>query len=254
ARYAADPAKPGDNRTFTWDEELPETGIIVMPEVEFPDRIAGHLYVAPEEPPKPQTVEQQQKAAAKPQKSPRTRFKVLQELHRHLPKVQRALANVPTYMILDDHDVTDDYFLNPMWRDRVLTTQLGQAILHNAMCAYALFQDWGNDPISYQSGPQAELLTLVPQLFPEGAATGPDHQVAEKLAHLFGHDLRNTPTADGRYDSVTPPILWHFAIDGPKHRVIAFDNRTRRSYGSRNGPPGNVSIDAQIDQIPLPPL
>src|SRR5262249_44849724 len=38
ARYAADPAKPGDNRTFTWDEELPETGIIVMPEVEFPDR------------------------------------------------------------------------------------------------------------------------------------------------------------------------------------------------------------------------
>src|SRR5262249_53589428 len=31
-------------------------------------------------------------------------------------------------------------------------------------------------------------------------------------------------------------------------------NRTRRSYGSRNGPPGNVSIDAQVDQIPLPPL
>jgi hypothetical protein len=254
ARYAADPAKPGDNRTFTWDEELPETGIIVMPEVVFPDRIAGHFYVAPTEAPEPPTVEQQEKAAAKRRKSLRKGFKILQEFRRTLPKVQRALANVPSYMMLDDHDVTDDYFLNPMWRDRVLTTQLGQAILHNAMVAYALFQDWGNDPLSYQSGPQAELLTLVPQLFPEGAATGPDHQVAEKLAHLFGHDLRNTPTADGRYDSVTPPILWHFTIDGPKHRVIAFDNRTRRSYGSRNGPPGNVSIDAQVDQILLPPL
>ena len=43
-------------------------------------------------------------------------------------------------------------------------------------------------------------------------------------------------------------------VDGPKHRVIAFDNRTRRSYGSRLGPPGNVSFDAMLDQLPLPPL
>lgn len=94
----------------------------------------------------------------------------------------------------------------------------------------------------------------MPQLFPVGAEKGPDLPVVKQIAHLFGHDLRNTPTADGRYDSVTPPIQWHFLIDGPKHRVIAFDNRTRRSYGSRNGPPGNVSIDAQVDQIPLPPM
>ena len=252
ARYAADPTTPGDNRAFAWDEELPEDGVIVMPDVVFPDRIAGHLYVAPRDPSR----RPMSRSRRRPPSGRRisASFKILQEFHKSLPKVQRALANVPTYMILDDHDVTDDYFLNPMWRDRVLTTQLGQAILRNAMLAYALFQDWGNDPLSYQAGPQAELLSLVPQLFPEGATTGPDHQVAEKLAHLFGHDLRNTPTADGRYDSVTPPILWHFTIDGPKHRVIAFDNRTRRSYGSRNGPPGNVSIDAQVDQIPLPPL
>ena len=43
-------------------------------------------------------------------------------------------------------------------------------------------------------------------------------------------------------------------VDGPKHRVIVFDNRTRRSYGSRLGPPGNVSVDAMLDQLPLPPL
>jgi hypothetical protein len=269
ARYAADPAKPWDNRTFSWDEEFKwdeehpsKNGIIVMPDVVFPDRIAGHLYVAPEKPSKPPVTDaekqkaaaEQQKAAVKRQKGLHKGFKILQEFRRSLPKVQRALANVPTYMMLDDHDVTDDYFLNPMWRDRVLTTKLGQAILGNAMVTYALFQDWGNDPLKYQAGPQAALLSQVPKLFPEGATTGPDQQAFQQLAHLFGHDLRNTPTADGRYDSVKPPILWHFTIDGPKHRVIAFDNRTRRSYGSRNGPPGNVSIDAQVDQIPLPPL
>lgn len=29
-----------------------------------------------------------------------------------LGKVRRALANVPTYMIFDDHEITDDWFLD----------------------------------------------------------------------------------------------------------------------------------------------
>src|SRR5262249_52535632 len=110
ARYAADPAKPGDNRAITWDEELPKDGLIVMPDVVYPDRIAGHLYVALTD----EEQEKQQKAAADRQKNLRTGFKIIQDFRRTLPKVQRALANVSTYMILDDHDVTDDYFLNPM--------------------------------------------------------------------------------------------------------------------------------------------
>lgn len=252
ATFAADPVHPENKRPFAWPEELPATGLIVMPDVVYPDRIAGHLYV--DSKPKQLTAEELAAATEERQHSLRFNFQILREFHRTLPKAQRALANVPTYMILDDHDVTDDYFLNPMWRDRVLTTQLGQAILRNAMITYALFQDWGNDPLKYGSGPRAQLLSLIPRLFPDGAPKGPDQGVADEIARLFGHDLRNAPTADGRYDSVTPPILWHFTIDGPKHRVIAFDNRTRRSYGSRNGPPGNVSIDAQVAQIPLPPL
>ena len=61
-------------------------------------------------------------------------------------------------------------------------------------------------------------------------------------------------TADSKFASANPPLKWHFMVDGPKHRVVAFDNRTRRSYVTRAGPPGNVSIDAMVDQIPLPPL
>jgi hypothetical protein len=270
ARFAADPDKPGDNRVFFWDEVLPDKGVIVMPPVVFPDRIAGHLYVAPtwqsetdqvkrEKKRKKAEEERQEKEALRPSDL-RTFFAIMADFRKSLPKVQRVLANVPTYMMLDDHDVTDDYFLNPIWRDRVLTSALGQAILRNAMVAYALFQDWGNDPLGYRSipavpdGPKAQLLKLVPKLFPANASKGPDQPTAEALAHLFGHDLRNQPNPLGRYDSVTPPILWHYTIDGPKHRVIAFDNRTRRSYGGREGPPGNVSADAMVDQIPLPPL
>ena len=34
----------------------------------------------------------------------------------NLPFVRRALANVATYMIFDDHEVTDDWFLNAQGR------------------------------------------------------------------------------------------------------------------------------------------
>lgn len=142
ATYAANADSPGDHRAIAWDEELPDGGLIVMPDVGYPDRVAGHLYVAPGDESHAEKKLRKDKTPEKVQQSLRDGFKILQEFRRTLPKVQRALANVPTYMMLDDHDVTDDYFLNPMWRDRVLTSEMGQAILHNAMVAYALFQDW----------------------------------------------------------------------------------------------------------------
>ena len=168
ARFAPNPDKPGDNRAFFWDEVLPDEGVIVMPPVVFPDRIAGHLYVAPswqaetdpakrEKKRKKADEERQEKEKQRPSDL-RTFFAIIADFRKSLPKVQRALANVPTYMMLDDHDVTDDYFLNPIWRDRVLTSALGQAILRNAMVAYALFQDWGNDPLRYRTALRAQLL------------------------------------------------------------------------------------------------
>jgi hypothetical protein len=66
-----------------------------------------------------------------------------------LPKVRRVLANVPVYMIMDDHEVTDDWYITRDWRDKVLTAPLGVNILRNALTAYALFQDWGNEPATY---------------------------------------------------------------------------------------------------------
>jgi len=257
AKFAPDATAPAQAQPFRWDQELPpyvdgspDEGAIVLPPISFPERVAGHLYVVPRKKPDPPKTEFEK------QKSLREDFAILQEFHRGLPNVQRALANVPTYMILDDHDVTDDYFLNPVWRTRVLGRKLGQAIIGNAMIAYALFQDWGNDPVAYESGPKAQLLTLAQQLFPPvlNLKKGPDQQVFQQIAALLGHNQPLTETPDSKFASANPALKWHFTIDGPKHRAIAFDNRTRRSYPSQAGPPGNVSVDAMVDQIPLPPL
>jgi hypothetical protein len=278
ARFAADGGDPANRvppsalRTFRWDEELPPyvtgartEGAIVMPAIEFPERIPGHLYI----PPTAEELEEAAKREQEPEEKKKTRavdeafakqkglrrsFEILQEFVRNLPKVQRALANVPTYMIFDDHDFTDDVFLNPVWRDRVLTKKLGQAFMGNAMIAYALFQDWGNVPVDYESGPKAQLLSLVRQLFPVGAIKGPVFEAFDQIATLCGHDQDLVELPTGRFQSANPPLKWHFMIDGPRHRTVVFDNRTRRSYGSKDGPPGNVSVEALVDQLPLPPL
>ncbi len=56
------------------------------------------------------------------------------------------MANVPTYMMFDDHEVTDDWFLDADWRNAVLATPLGKRVITNGLLAYFLCQGWGNDP------------------------------------------------------------------------------------------------------------
>ena len=67
-----------------------------------------------------------------------------------VPKVARALANVPTYMIFDDHEITDDWYISDRWRERVITAPFGRAILRNGLLAYTVFQAWGNDPLRFR--------------------------------------------------------------------------------------------------------
>lgn len=171
-----------------------------------------------------------------------------------LAKVRRVLANVPTYMIFDDHDVTDDWNLNPTWMDRVFTASLGVATMRNGLTSYALFQDWGNDPLRYLTGEPKQLLDRIAQMFPPGTSPGPAPAAAQAIDTLLGLDRRGAARPDGSVDETRPPMKWHFSVPGPKHLAIALDNRTRRSFLSRNGPPGNVALSAQADQVPVGPF
>ena len=89
---------------------------------------------------------------------------------------------------------------------------LGRTILRNALASYAVFQDWGNDPLRYLNeredpGPKGDpkrLLEAIAAMFPPRTeeereaerATPPvplqrpTKPVAETLDRLFGLDLR----------------------------------------------------------------
>ncbi len=63
-----------------------------------------------------------------------------------LPQVQRLLAHLPTYMIFDDHDITDDWNLTAAWEEAAYGHAFSRRVIGNALMAYWLCQGWGNDP------------------------------------------------------------------------------------------------------------
>jgi hypothetical protein len=63
-----------------------------------------------------------------------------------LPQVQRLLAHLPTYMIFDDHDITDDWNLTAAWEEAAYGHAFSRRVIGNALLAYWLCQGWGNDP------------------------------------------------------------------------------------------------------------
>ncbi|MBM9513607.1 alkaline phosphatase D family protein [Desulfogranum marinum] len=67
-----------------------------------------------------------------------------------LGNVQRLLAHMPTYMIFDDHDVTDDWNLSRGWEEVAYEHPFSRRIIGNALIAYFLFQGWGNNPQQFE--------------------------------------------------------------------------------------------------------
>lgn len=163
-------------------------------------------------------------------------IKALRQYRRHLPRIRRALANVPVLMIFDDHEITDDWNLTGEWWSRVIdsTNVLGRTIIFNGLAAYTLFQGWGNDPEYYAQSPASDLLTDISGFF--ATDPGPD-------ASAFSAFIQ-------KIESSPPVLRWHYTVERPKYRFIVLDTRTRRSYERAVGPPGLLSAEALEEQIP----
>ena len=62
---------------------------------------------------------------------------------------RRVLANTPTYMIFDDHEITDDWNFDDEWRKNTNASPMARRIIANGLAAYWAFQGWGNDPSQF---------------------------------------------------------------------------------------------------------
>lgn len=137
----------------------------------------------------------------------------LKDFHQNIHHARRLLANTPTYMIFDDHDITDDWNLSKSWKRKVRDAPLGRHVISNALAAYWLFQGWGNDPESFDEEFKNSMKAYYSTFQPNTEAY-----------HLWVNSLWN-------YSD------WHFVA--PTYpRALFIDTRTERAYdkGKEQGP------------------
>lgn len=152
--------------------------------------------------------------------------------------VRRVLANVPTYMICDDHDVSDDWFMNRLWCRRVLDLggdTLGRRIVRNALITYAVFQAWGNTPEQFDTTVSTTLGGQLLALLAAGKEMTDDLTTssAAGISALVGVP---EPLAAASPALVRPgaSLTWHYRWGPPGwlYEVIVLDCRTMRRYGA----------------------
>lgn len=124
-----------------------------------------------------------------------------------LSQVRRVMAHLPTYMIFDDHDVTDDWNLSAAWEMSAYGHPFSRQIIGNALIGYLLCQGSGNAPgkIRKHLGEQVERWL----------------QTHDEADH---HNLINELIAFERWDYLIP-------VDPG---VLVLDTRTRRWRAERN--------------------
>jgi hypothetical protein len=153
----------------------------------------------------------------------------VQAFARLLPKVRRAIANVPTYMLPDDHEVTDDWNLHRGWAERVFGKPLARRIIRNALASYVICQDWGNKPTTHAASTGADFLDKT------SAWIQSDYSDAAALMTMNNYlplpPNSAPPAADDDFPrSSTAGFSAHYTIAWEKHQVIALDTRTWRSF------------------------
>ncbi|MYL24951.1 alkaline phosphatase family protein [Halomonas alkaliantarctica] len=146
-----------------------------------------------------------------------------------LPQCARVMAHLPSLMIFDDHDVTDDWNLTADWERAAYGHPFSKRIIGNALLAYLLCQGWGNAP--------EKLNPLVTQ--------------AHCLLNEAAKDNENTLPAHDQ-DALIERTLrfqgWEFYLPG-EPAIVVLDTRTRRWRSERNlnRPSGLMDWEALIE-------
>jgi hypothetical protein len=154
------------------------------------------------------------------------------------PAVAQLLANTPTYMICDDHEVADDWNLNGRWVSKVYPRGWGRFVVRNGLLAYTLMQAWGNDPAHFSGDrPGKKVLDAMPSAVSSGAPTA-------NLDIVLGFD-KPTPAQPKR-------IAFNYSFENADYKVAVLDTRTHRAINTTTLEPPNL-IDNLDEQLPERP-
>jgi hypothetical protein len=178
---------------------------------------------------------------------------------RTLPAIRRALANVATYMLVDDHEVADDFYLDRLWVSNIIASAEGKTAIRNGLLAYAIFQGWGNVPSPQVGAGASPLLPLVQKAgewFTQAFALdgGALSAINTQLRIPQRLDPDNSAAFVPFSDGVSAPVAWNYALAFDSYEVIALDMRSHRLYpgGDRSGLAPAALIDPAVLTTQLP--
>ncbi|WP_374416025.1 alkaline phosphatase family protein [Ectopseudomonas oleovorans] len=193
--------------------------------VTFAEMIAMYLLVwspvpwtlISEQPP-PLSAEQQQRYARERER--------IDAFRQSLGQAARVFAHLPTLMIFDDHDVTDDWNLSARWEQTAYGHPFSKRIIGNALLAYLLCQGWGNNPDVFEQ---------------------PLNAFADLLQQRQNEHLR-AAAQDALIDQLLHFEQWHYVLPTTP-ALLVLDTRTRRwrSEGHLSKPSGLMDWEALCD-------
>lgn len=175
-----------------------------------------------------------------------------------LPDVRRVLANVPSLMMFDDHEITDDWNIDHAWVNGVYTKPAGRRAATNGLIAYALCQHWGNNPAAFATAGATERRVL--DAVSAAVSASPSRSPADNCAPLLGIPaaaLPPAPPAQVLRDLTAPGAIRYDLTIGPAEgwpvRIVLLDERTVREYPREDGRGARISRAALAVQLPPPP-
>lgn len=77
--------------------------------------------------------------------------KAIEAFAQGIGHTRRLLAHIPTVMIFDDHDITDDWNMTADWESIAYGHPFSRRIIGNALIGYFVCQGWGNAPELFDS-------------------------------------------------------------------------------------------------------
>ncbi len=173
-------------------------------------------------------------AVAKDKASFKEELGYLQNFYETLKEIRRALANIPTYMIFDDHEITDDWYLNMAWCDRILSKPLGRRVLQNGLLAYAICQGWGNTPDEFENDKPGAVLLKACEAWSASQGQNPEHEqeITQRIGLPSLADIKNSNPKRVFY--IDGSLKWHYTVTGPGYEIIVLDTRTWRAFPGKD--------------------
>ncbi|UJF18276.1 alkaline phosphatase family protein [Vibrio sp. SS-MA-C1-2] len=147
---------------------------------------------------------------------------IIEEFVAGLPYVRRLMAHIPTYMIFDDHDITDDWNLTAAWEYASYQNLFSRQIITNGLASYWLCQGWGNAPERFD-----------PNFIQQAQNYITHQQIEDKKAFI---------------DLLFRFERWHYTIN-THPKIVVLDTRTRRwrSESKMSKPSGLMDWEALIE-------